>query len=180
MSTLNQWQNYFTKNKIVCDTSTIVVPQQRSGTNMLAVVPNTVSNIDVCELFKKKLKTFGLVPFIAPSICGSIDGLSSRTMTLNDEVPHHERSAQNASYAYWVRQHVSEDSGELVLAGHFDHTMTLIEAFWYHLFLMDMCGKAYVDLHFSAYHTCNGSKCSNEQPPSLQWDLQDIKVVLRR
>jgi len=154
------------------------MPPKQAGTSMLVIVPSALSNIAVCELFKRTLGTFGLVPFIAPISRGSPDG-SWEKITLDDKVPHHERSTQGGSYAHWVRPHVSEDSGELILAGRFDHDMTLTEAFLYHLFFMDMCGQPYIDLHFDAYHTCTGSKCDNGRPPSLQWDLQDIKVVLR-
>ena len=178
MTTLGQWQEFFAKNNIDCNTSAIPVPEKKAGASMLVVVPRSVSNIEVCELFKKKLETFGLVPFIAPISRGSPDG-SRKTITLNDIVPQHIRDTQNGSYAYWVRPHVTEDDGKLILSGHFDHSMTLIEAFWYHLFFMDLCGQPYVDLHFDAFDTCSGSKCSNDRLPSLQWDLQDIKVVLR-
>ncbi len=174
------WQEFFDKRLITYDLSTIAVPKRRPQTNTLVYVPANVSQDSLCELFKNEISSFNLAPFFAPLSVGAVGSSHWDVYQFSDLVPYHDRSPySDGPYAHWIRLHVTEEDGELVHAGYFDISMTIIEAMWLHLFLMHYYGQQYVSLQ-SGWQYCNGSKRKrNDRSPAIEWDHQDIKVCLR-
>jgi hypothetical protein len=183
---LAHWEALFRKHNIIFDPSDLFIAHpKRDGAYMQVLVPKAADPNTVCEIFKKAIGQFGIAGAIAPISEGTDEGAGKTRMwithQLSDLVSTHARTSAIGSYSYFVRPHVSEDSGELVRSGKFDSSMTLIEAFWYHIYMLDMHGKAYLDLQENDWQTCRGSVCTDrDSAPSLQWDLQDVKVCLRR
>ncbi|MFM2374123.1 MAG: hypothetical protein RLZZ234_118 [Candidatus Parcubacteria bacterium] len=183
---LAHWEALFTKHNVAFDPSDLFIayPKQDDA-YMQVVVPKIADSNTVCEIFTRVLSKYGILAAIAPVSEGTDEGAGKTrvwiTHQLSDLVSVHERTTDIGSYSCFVRPHVSEESGELIRSGRFDHRMTLIEAFWYHIYMLDMHGKAYLNLQENEWQTCRGSVCTDrDNAPSLQWDLQDIKVCLRR
>jgi hypothetical protein len=151
---------------------------ERPGAYAVVAVPKGFSAQMSADIFREELRRHGLVGFLGPTASAGY------TTTLDDHVPRHDRDAQQGCYLYPIIPHISEESGELILAKTFDSSMTLPEACWYNTYLLHTLGKRYVDIMWSDYHVCEGSgyssRYSKSAIPTLEWDTQDIKVCLKR
>ena len=177
------WETLFKKHGVIFDPKYVLKYPRNDDAFMPLVIPASLHINDVLELFKTSLKVFGIGTFIAPRTTwdpGKFD-TTQQTYQLSDLVSKHVRITDSGTYSYFVRPHVSEDSGELIRAGKFDHRMTIVEAFWYHIYMLDVHGKAYLDLQENDNQTCRSSTYSDRPgSPSLYWDLQDFKVTMER
>ena len=175
---LMMWETLFAKCGIECDLRKVEIPQVSEG-GQIVVVPLTDVN-RICELFTEKIRDFGLAPFIAPGTRSRLvnDVWESEEYQFSDLVPTHKRTAEKGAYAFLARCHVREENGVLMGVGDFDSRMTVVEAFLYHLMMLEVYGEKYLDLHFAVYHCCRGSCTTGGANPGLRWDLQDIKVCL--
>ncbi len=160
----------------------VYLPPRPEKDMQLVIVPQSVGIDQLCELFKASLNKYGVAGAIAPVIRGEAGSKVSTTIQLSDMIAHNDRCSELVTYAYWFKRHIVIDDAGAAFARSFDSRMTLAEAFWYHLLLIEEYGEKYFDLNYADWQECRGtrrrSQTGRESYAALRWDIQDIKVCL--
>jgi len=179
MFTKPSWQAFFNSLGVRWNQYMTEEHPPRDGCYAIVAVPGKMSRQDVVDCFNNMLPQYGIVSFIAPVTSSAVGG-GFVTRTLDGLITHDDRTPSARGYTYPIWLHVSEESGALIRVGNFDHTMTFVECLWYNMYLLYTFGQQYLDLVWSDYQRCGGSTIHPKRSPSLEWDIQDIKVCLRK
>ncbi len=164
---LNSWQLIFTKRGFNVDLNQVNVPERRQKENFPLVWPVELAAHGVVALFKASVQdTLGFAAFV-PNHMSDFE---------------HVRDTRSGTYVHWVTSSVYKEAGQLVSTDEpLGEQITLPELYLYHTWMIEIHGKAYGSVVGSGSEFCQGTTYLKkpDASPALEWDPQDIKVVLR-
>jgi hypothetical protein len=164
---LNSWQRIFTKSGFSVDLSQVNVPDRQLKENLPLVWPAEMTTEDVIRFFKA-------------SVENTLEFAAYIPGTMHD--CEHIRDTRSGTYVHWVTSPIYNDAGQLASTYQpLDTRITLPELYLYHCWMIDLYGKDYAVVVGSGCEFCPGTTYLKkpDASPALEWDPQDIKVVLR-